>query len=161
MVTGCLRKIEKINICMKLAKMAFLLLMKIWDAVYIFKIGNCNISKTFFVSRWRKSKSKWRRIQCVIIRNIFVEYTFQARIGLISTQLSNHISSRLTKIFTPIHLSILKNGMVFLRFYVFCLTKGSPTQDSLKTLTPSKAWRCRFPSNSFFCWSFIVLPLSY
>ena len=34
MTTGCLRKIEKINICMKLAKIAFYLLMKIWDSVY-------------------------------------------------------------------------------------------------------------------------------
>ena len=36
MVTGCLRKIKKINICMKLAKIVFLLLMKIWDSVYVF-----------------------------------------------------------------------------------------------------------------------------
>ena len=35
MVTGCPRKIDKINICMKLAKIAFQLLMKIWDSVYI------------------------------------------------------------------------------------------------------------------------------
>ena len=35
-VTVCLRTIEKINICMKFAKMKFKLLMKIWDSVYIY-----------------------------------------------------------------------------------------------------------------------------
>ena len=34
MVKGCLRRIEKINICIKLAKIAFYLLRKIWDSVY-------------------------------------------------------------------------------------------------------------------------------
>ena len=42
MATGCLRKIEKINICIKLAKVCFQLLMKIWDSVYICKIICCS-----------------------------------------------------------------------------------------------------------------------
>ena len=35
MVTGCLKRIEKTNICINLTKICFQLIMKIWDSVYL------------------------------------------------------------------------------------------------------------------------------
>ena len=56
MATGYLRKIEKINICIKLMK--FQLLMKIWDSVYMFsKIiihFSIKLSSIFNSNFWNK-----------------------------------------------------------------------------------------------------------
>ena len=54
MKTGCPRKIEKINICMKSAKIAFKLLMKIWDSVYIFFfVGSISCKSVFSLHHGR------------------------------------------------------------------------------------------------------------